>query len=61
MKKSLIIIVFAGFLAGCASLSDGTPRGPYGGGLQQGTTEVSTGADVGVDRGITGSEWAPPP
>jgi hypothetical protein len=61
MKKSLIIIAVVGFLAGCASLSDGTPKGAHSEGLQEGTTGVSTGADAGMDRGVTGSEWAPPP
>ena len=61
MKKSLIVMVLAAFLAGCASPSDGNPRGPYGEGLQEGTIGVSTGADAGMDKGITGSEWAPPP
>jgi hypothetical protein len=62
MKKSLIVIVVAGFLAGCASFSDGNPKGTYGEGLQEGTIGVSTGADAGMDnKGVTGSEWAPPP
>ncbi|MGA2660801.1 MAG: hypothetical protein ABSH34_25230 [Verrucomicrobiota bacterium] len=61
MKKSLIVIVLAGFLAGCASSSDGNPKRAYGEGLQEGTTGVSTGADAGMAKGVTGSEWAPPP
>jgi hypothetical protein len=61
MKKLLIVIVLAGLLAGCASFSDGNPKGAYGEGLQEGTTGVSTGADAGMDKGVTGSEWAPPP
>ena len=62
MKKSLFVILLAGLLAGCASPSEGTRgSGPYGEGLQEGTSGVSTGADAGMDKGITGSEWAPPP
>jgi hypothetical protein len=61
MKKSLIVIVLAGFLAGCASSSDGDPKRAYREGLQEGTIGVSTGADAGMDKGVTGSEWAPPP
>jgi hypothetical protein len=57
----LIVIVLAGFLAGCASSSDGNPKRAYGEGLQEGTTGVSTGADAGMAKGVTGSEWAPPP
>ena len=61
MKKSLILIILAALLGGCASRSDGSRGGPYGEGMQEGTSEVSTGADAGLDKGITGSQWAPPP
>ena len=61
MKNSMIVILLAGLLAVCASRSDGNRGGPYGEGLQEGTSEVSTGADAGMDKGVTGSQWAPPP
>jgi hypothetical protein len=61
MKKSLILIVLGALLAGCAYFSSGDHGGPYGQGLQRGTSEASTGADAGMKNGITGSEWAPPP
>ncbi len=61
MRKSLNLILLAGLLTGCAYFSDEDHGAPYGEGLQSGTTDVSTGADVGMGHGITGSEWAPPP
>ncbi len=61
MKKLFVAIVLAGLVEGCAWLTDGDRGANSGGTTARGTSEVSTGANAGMDRGVTGSESVPPP
>lgn len=62
MRRTLVLVGWLCLLSGCAWTGGQTQQAtPYSGaaGLQRGTTGVSTGADAGATRMITGSGNAP--